>query len=109
LSASSVEIVDQGSEPPGAPLGAVRARSPRQLFWERLRRDRAALAGAGVIVLLAAVALGAPMIADAVGRGPNDLSLAREMTDDFGLPRGPNSTFWFGADKAGREIGRAHV
>ena len=26
------------------------------------------------------------------------------MTDDFGLPRGPNSSFWFGADVAGRDL-----
>ena len=26
------------------------------------------------------------------------------MTDDFGLPKGPNSTFWFGADVAGRDL-----
>jgi ABC-type dipeptide/oligopeptide/nickel transport system permease subunit len=26
------------------------------------------------------------------------------MTDDFGLPKGPNSSFWFGADVAGRDL-----
>ena len=26
------------------------------------------------------------------------------MTDDFGLPKGPNSQFWFGADVAGRDL-----
>ena len=26
------------------------------------------------------------------------------MTDDFGIPKGPNSSFWFGADGAGRDL-----
>ena len=26
------------------------------------------------------------------------------MTDEFGIPRGPNSDFWFGADAAGRDL-----
>ena len=26
------------------------------------------------------------------------------MTDEFGVPRGPNSEFWFGADAAGRDL-----
>ena len=26
------------------------------------------------------------------------------MTDDFGIPKGPNSDFWFGADAAGRDL-----
>ncbi len=26
------------------------------------------------------------------------------MTDAFGVPKGPNSTFWFGADSAGRDL-----
>ena len=26
------------------------------------------------------------------------------MTDDFGIPYGPNSEFWFGADAAGRDL-----
>jgi peptide/nickel transport system permease protein len=26
------------------------------------------------------------------------------MTDEFGVPKGPNSEFWFGADSAGRDL-----
>ena len=26
------------------------------------------------------------------------------MTDEFGIPKGPNSEFWFGADAAGRDL-----
>ena len=109
MAAESVEVLDPwagapAEQTPGSARGSVGARSPRQIFWSRLKRDKAALAGAGIIVLLALLAVCAPLVASAVGRGPNDLSLARAMTDEFGLPKGPNSTFWFGADKAGRDL-----
>jgi peptide/nickel transport system permease protein len=95
-----------GSPTPGTPgdVGfAPRARGPWELFWMRLKQDRAALGGAVFIFLLVLVALLAPVIAGWTGHGPNDLFI-REMTDDFGLPAGPNSEFWFGADSSGRDL-----
>lgn len=92
------------------PLDATRlesliaGKSPRQLFWERFKTDKAALTGLVVIVLLALTAVFAGVISKyLVGHGPNDL-FQREMTDEFGLPYGPNSEFWFGADTAGRDL-----
>ena len=92
------------------PLDATRlesliaGKSPRQLFWERFRTDKAALTGLVVIVLLALIAVFAGVISKyLVGHGPNEL-FQREMTDEFGLPYGPNSEFWFGADTAGRDL-----
>ncbi|HYH27258.1 MAG TPA: ABC transporter permease [Actinomycetota bacterium] len=89
---------------PGEPAPRVVGLSPGQLFWRRFRRDRFALAGIVFIVIMGALALAAPLIANFTGHGPNDTSLFREMTDEFGLPKGPNSEFWFGADKAGRDV-----
>ncbi|MCL4290875.1 MAG: ABC transporter permease [Thermoleophilia bacterium] len=88
-----------------APLmGQVVGKSPRQLAWERFRHDRAALAGLLVIVLLVLISIFAGVIGKYLaGHGPNDL-FQREMTDEFGLPLGPNSDFWFGADTAGRDL-----
>jgi peptide/nickel transport system permease protein len=95
----------QGPVVPGQDTEEIRGRTPWQLFWVRFKQDRVALTGLAVLVVLAVLAIGAPLIANNwLGRGPNDLSFAREMTDDFGLPRGPNSTFWFGADKSGRDL-----
>jgi hypothetical protein len=37
--------------------------------------------------MLVVLALTAPLISKAVGHGPNDL-FQREMTDEFGLPKG---------------------
>ena len=91
--------------PEGSELsGEVVGKSPWQLFWGRFKQDKVAFVGLGVIVLLVLLALFAGVIAKLTGHGPNDLSLSREMTDEFGLPKGPNSEYWFGADTAGRSL-----
>jgi peptide/nickel transport system permease protein len=81
----------------------IQGRSPRELFWMRFRQDKAALFGAGVIILLVLIAIFAGVISNIVGHGPNEVFQA-EMTDDFGIPKGPNSQFWFGADSAARDL-----
>src|SRR5262245_9553799 len=81
----------------------VSGRSPRQLFWARFKEDRAAFLGLGVIAVLLLIAIFAPVFAKITGHGPNEL-FQREMTDEFGLPKGPNPDFWFGADQAGRDV-----
>ncbi len=83
--------------------GAVQGKSPRQLFWERFRSDKAAIASLVFIVLLALVAIFAGLIANAIGHGPNEL-FQSETLDEFGLPEGPSSAFWFGADQSGRDV-----
>ncbi len=88
----------------GAPPAAVEGKTPRQLFWGRFKRDKLALFGAAFIVLLVTLALVAPIIANnIVHHGPNE-RFQSEMTDEFGLPAGPNRDFWFGADLAGRDL-----
>ena len=95
----------QGPGASGQDTEEVEGKSPKQLFWARFKQDRVALVGVVVIIVLAVLALGAPWISSNIAhRGPNDISLAREMTDDFGLPVGPNKTYLFGADKAGRDL-----
>jgi peptide/nickel transport system permease protein len=86
-----------------APAPEIRGKTPWQLFWARFRKDRAALGGLAFIVVLIIVALAAPVVADIVGHGPNE-RFQREMTDEFGLPKGPNGGFLFGADKVGRDV-----
>ncbi|HEY7876116.1 MAG TPA: ABC transporter permease, partial [Actinomycetota bacterium] len=82
---------------------AVVGKTPWELFWGRFKQDRMAFIGLGFIGVLVLIAVFAPVIANLVGHGPNDL-FQRRMTDAFGLPRGPNSEFFFGADKAGRDL-----
>jgi peptide/nickel transport system permease protein len=82
---------------------APQARSPRQLFWARFKQDKAALAGAVVIALLIFLAIfGGPLAERISGHSQNEPY--GSMTDDFGIPLGPNSEFWFGADAAGRDL-----
>jgi peptide/nickel transport system permease protein len=84
-------------------VSATRAKSPGRLFWGRFSQDKGALLGIGFLVSLFLLAITAPLIAEhVVHHGPNDLYA--EMRDDFGLPKGPNSEFWFGADSAGRDV-----
>jgi len=84
----------------------IRGKTPWQLFWGRFKQDRLAFVGLGVIALLLILALGAPFISDFTGHGPNDTGNLREMTDSFGLPKGPDiaKKFYFGADSLGRDV-----
>ena len=82
---------------------AVARKSPSRLFWERLRQDKAALAGGVVIVLLVLIAIfGGPIAKSVTGHGPN--ATYDSETDAYGVPFGPSSSFWFGADSAGRDL-----
>src|SRR3954454_10576594 len=82
---------------------AIARKSPTRLFWDRLRQDKAALAGAVVIALLILIAIFGGPIASSISGHPENATYS-EMTDEFGVPRGPNSSFWFGADSAGRDL-----
>lgn len=86
------------------PAEGVIGRSPRELFWMRFRKDKAALVGLGFIIFLVVLAFASPLIARFITHhGPNDL-FQNEMTTDIGIPRGPNAHFWFGADQNGRDV-----
>jgi peptide/nickel transport system permease protein len=99
-----VSEVERGPADVTGVAGAVEGKSPRQLFWMRFKSDRAAMFGLVTVVILVLIAIFAGVIAEQlVGHGPNEL-FQREMTDEFGIPLGPNSEFWFGADTAGRDV-----
>ena len=85
------------------PTVSVARKSPSRLFWERFRQDKAALAGGVVIAILVLIAIfGGPLASNVTGHGQNQTF--NTMTDDYGVPRGPNGSFWFGADSAGRDL-----
>jgi peptide/nickel transport system permease protein len=91
---------------PGGGVSAtteIAARSPLQLFWRRLRRDRVALAALGFIVFLILVAVFAKPIIELVGaRPPNEQST--KYLDSFGTPKGPDGNNLFGSDPLGRDV-----
>jgi peptide/nickel transport system permease protein len=78
-------------------------RSPGRLVLDRLRKDRVALASVIVIVAMILLALCAPLIADAVGHGPNEQDLINGLSPD-GLPRPPSWHYLFGTDDLGRDV-----
>ena len=81
----------------------VARKSPSRLFWERLRQDKAALAGGVVIVLLILIAIFGGPLAEHITGHPENQTYSNE-TDAYGVPLGPNSSFWFGADSSGRDL-----
>jgi peptide/nickel transport system permease protein len=84
-------------------VGDVVARSPSQLVLARLRHDKVAIASAIVILLICLMAIFAPVIAWAVGHGPNTQYLKTGLTPD-GIPVGPSWRFLLGTDDLGRDI-----
>ena len=62
--------LEHGVPPAEGEPRAIEGRSPWQLAWARLRRDRVAIGCAVVIVLIALVAIFAPVISLIVGHGP---------------------------------------
>ena len=92
--------------PEGTPQGqhaAIAGRTPFQLFWERFREDRVALAALGFIVLEIAIAFFAPWIVRGLGHPPN-AQYPETLDPSFGTPTGPSRSFLFGVDTVGRDV-----
>ncbi|HZA82146.1 MAG TPA: ABC transporter permease [Actinomycetes bacterium] len=85
-------------------VAAARARSSWELFRARFVKDKAAVVGVVMIVLLVLCGLTAPLFARITGHGPNELFQNEMLDPTFGLPKGPNAQFWFGADSVGRDL-----
>jgi peptide/nickel transport system permease protein len=94
------EAPDRAAEP----TAAIEGRTPTQLAWRRIKRDKASLISAVVVVLLVLVAVFAPLLTRALGIDPyvQDRS-ARGLTLD-GVPVGPSSEHWLGTDEVGRDV-----
>ena len=89
--------------PEGEPAQDVVGRTPWQLFWRRFRRDKVAIVGLFLIGFMIFAALSAGFFANnVVHHDVNEFYF--EMLDEYGLPKGPNAQFWFGADPAGRDL-----
>jgi len=81
----------------------IAARSPLQLFWQRFRRDRVALASLAFIAFLIVLAIAAPLVVRALGLpGPNVEN--PNLTNAFGSPLGPSAAHPFGVDQLGQDV-----
>jgi peptide/nickel transport system permease protein len=89
----------------GAPTAGVEiaARSPWQLFWRRLKGDKVALTALVVVILLAIIALFAPLIIKLVGAPAYD-HFDHSAQDQFGQPTGPSSRHLLGVDNHGGDV-----
>jgi peptide/nickel transport system permease protein len=88
----------------GAVVGkCVEGRGPWRLAFERLRKDRVAKISAGVIVLIALLAVLAPVFASLTGHAPNQ-PFVNIGENAEGGPVPPSPTFWFGTDSSGRDL-----
>lgn len=96
---------DIGGDAPEA-AEAIAARSPLQLFWRRLRRDKVALAALGVVVLVIVMAILAPLIVKLVGTTPPNQQNPDLLKDTgFGIAlQGPTDGHPFGLDDRGRDV-----
>ena len=81
----------------------ITARSPMQLFWRRLRRDKVAMVAFVFIVLLIVMAIIAPAIVSIAGT-PGPKVQSSEALDVFGTPTGPSGDHPFGVDRLGRDV-----
>jgi len=71
----------------GPVLSGIAGRSPSQIAWSRLKRDKVGMISLGVIVLTVLIAVFAPLIARLLGLDP--LEPHSDLIGDGGLPKGP--------------------
>ena len=100
---SLTELEFQAETAGEGPVQAIQGRSPWMLAWRRLRQDKVAVASLVVILLLALLAILAPVIAAWVGHPP-DQPYTNQGLSATGLPVGPSGTFLMGTDSLGRDL-----
>ncbi|MEO3862038.1 ABC transporter permease [Acrocarpospora sp. B8E8] len=86
---------------------AIQGRSLGQIAWMRLKKDKVALTGAGVVIFLVVVAIFAPLIVSWFGHPPNEFH--QEMIDTMTMrPKGGSGIsgdFLFGVEpQNGRDL-----
>ncbi|QKW21621.1 ABC transporter permease [Kitasatospora sp. NA04385] len=100
------EQPDAASTP--APAKQIEGRSPGRIAWSRLKRDKVALAGGAVVVLLVLAAVFAPVLTALFGH-PVGEPHPDQMNPDLGLPKGAfggiSGDFLLGLDPVfGRDV-----
>jgi peptide/nickel transport system permease protein len=92
-------ITDEAAETPQE----IAARSPFQLFWRRLRKDKVALVALSFISLLIVVAIFAPLVVKLFGAHPPNQQNSNAL-DEFGSAAAPGHGYILGTDGLGRDV-----
>jgi peptide/nickel transport system permease protein len=82
----------------------VQARSPWNLAWKRLRRDKVAAISVAFVVVLVIVAIFASPLSHLIGQGPYTQDRGPHGLSPEGIPVGPSAHHWLGTDDQGRDI-----
>ena len=102
------ESTTQTLAPVAGPGVTVAGRSPWQIAWVRLRRDKVALGGGIVVVLLVLVAVFAPLIVALLGHPPQEFHYEKidpDLQIPYGRFGGMSWDFLFGAEPVnGRDV-----
>src|SRR5262245_3269806 len=114
---TSTALIGEGLvETPGVPAAGtppkeIRGRSLGQIAWSRLKRDKAAMAGGVVVILLILVAIFAPLIVALLGHDPDEFHQDAALLDlnRGGVPKGTfggmSRDFLFGLEpENGRDL-----
>lgn len=89
-------LPEQGGRP-------IEGRTQWQQIGRVFRSDKPAMTALGIILLLGAVALCAPLVSRLTGHGPNQL-FPGQLSSQLGLPTGPSGRFLFGIDQDARDV-----
>lgn len=98
------EAAEPASDGPPPKVNVVEGRSPWQLAWARLRRDKTAIVCASFIILLALVSIFAGPLSSLLGYGPTQQDRSTNGITVDGLPVGPSGPHLLGTDELGRDI-----
>ena len=99
---SAAEVGRSGPLGPSDELGA-KARSPSQIFWDRLKQDKLALFGGALVVFMVLMAVSAGVWEKQIVDHAYSEQY-RDRLNEFGTPTGPDKEFWFGVDNLGRDL-----
>lgn len=105
MSTGTPELLEESAAPAagGEAAAEIAARSPLELFWRRLRRDKVALFALGIVVVTILVAILAPLLVKVLG-APDPNVQNDDLLGDFGEPTGPTAENWLGVDQRGRDV-----
>ncbi len=107
LAVGEIPLSDSGEDPSSGKGQAIVGRSPGQLAWIRLKRDRVALISGIVLAVMFVLALAAPLISALYGQNATDQH--SELLDESGYPLGYlggiSGSHWLGLEpQLGRDV-----